>query len=111
VPPETRDMAAAMGFAVAKGTGLAAAFEYADGLLKVNDRTHDAGAVLASLRTADAQLHALVAGWSEPQPVLARAPMQAPEEPAPASVNEPAAAAAPEAAPASAPVAAVAQSN
>jgi len=99
VPPDQRDMAVNMGFAVAKGTGLTAAFEYANGLLKVNARTHDAGAVLAGLHTADQQLQTLVAGWSQPQPVLAQASKALESEPTPAEA--PALATAPlEAAPA-----------
>ena len=84
VPAGQRDMAVNMGFAVAKGTGLTAAFDYANGLLKVNERTHDAGAVLASLRAADEQVQTLVAGWSQPQPALAQLPQPAPVEAPPA---------------------------
>ena len=101
VPARERDMAVNLGFAVAKGTGLTAAFDYANGLLKVNDRTHDAGAVLAGLRAADEQVQTLVAGWSQPQPVMAQAPKAPETEAAPAEA--PAPSAAPEAAPALAP--------
>lgn len=84
VPTAQRDMAVSMGFAVAKGTGLTAAFEYANGLLKLNDRMHDAGAVLAGLRTADEQLQTLTAGRSQSQPVLAQAPKPTESDPTPA---------------------------
>jgi hypothetical protein len=98
VPADRRDMAVRMGFAVAKGTGLTAAFDYADGLLKVNDRTHDAGAVLTGLKAADEQLQTLVAGWSQSAPVLAKAPQAAPVEAPPAEGAATAPAAAPQAA-------------
>lgn len=100
VPTDRRDMAVNMGFAVAKGTGLTAAFDYANGLLKVNERTHDAGAVLAGLRTADEQLQTLVAGWSQAQPVLAQASKAPEAEAPPAEAPAPAPAAALEAMPA-----------
>jgi len=107
LPADRRDMAVALGFAVAKGTGLTAAFDYANGLLKVNERSHDAGQLLAGLRAADEQMRTLVAGWSPPPPELAQAPALPPAEPASAAAAEPAPASAPEAAPA--PVAALVQ--
>lgn len=103
VPAQQRELAVQMGIAVAKGTGLESAFNYADGLLKVNDRAHDAGTVLAALKSADAQIDALMVQWSRnqdkpaaPQPA---AQAQAPA-PAPPATNPGGTAAAPTADPA-----------
>lgn len=74
VPAAQRQMAVQMGFALAKGNGLVAGYSYADGVLKVNDRTHDAGGLLAGLKMADARVQAAMAGWGDASPVLARAP-------------------------------------
>jgi len=65
IPAEQRDMIVSEGLAAAKGTDLTAAFEYAEGLLKINDRTHDASGVLTALQAADQQLQTAVVGWSQ----------------------------------------------
>ena len=62
--PEQSETVLAMGIAVAKGKGLASSFEYADGLLKVNERTHDASSVMEALRETDEKLSKLIVGWS-----------------------------------------------
>ena len=67
VPAPQRELAVQLGIAVAKGTNLTSTFEYADGLLKVNDLAHDASALLAALKSADAELQALMVEWNRPQ--------------------------------------------
>jgi Bacterial protein of unknown function (DUF945) len=63
IPPEQRNLAVNMGFAVAIDAGLTAAFDYANGILKLNDRTHDAEPIVEALRNADEKLQALISGW------------------------------------------------
>ena len=64
--------------AVAKGTGLVSSFEYAGGLLKVNDRAHDASAFLAALSSADAQIQSVMPQWKQEQAKPAAQPSPAP---------------------------------
>lgn len=105
-----KQMAVSGGFAVAEGDALTASFSYADGLLKLNHRSTDAGGLQQMLATADERLHAAMQ-----QPLrIARAPAEAPEAAPAAEVQPvalvtepaepPAAAQAPAAAPAPAPV-------
>lgn len=103
IPTEQRDMIVSEGFGSAKGAGLIAAFEYANGVLKVNDRTHDASQVMIALQAADQQLQAAVVGWSQTpdtrrpaKPVAAdrgagavvSAPAASGSDPAPAAVSQ-----------------------
>lgn len=72
VPEGARQLAVAGGYAVAKGNALRAEFDYAGGLLRLNERALDGAAVLAGLQQADAQLQTLVGGWAESQTLAAR---------------------------------------
>ncbi|OYT88994.1 MAG: hypothetical protein CFE46_00735 [Burkholderiales bacterium PBB6] len=104
LPQDKRDMAIAMGFAVAQGDGLRASYDYGVGLLKVNGRALDAGSFQAGLKQADMALQTALTQWgSMSNPAVAQAPVAAP---APA---EPAMPAAPAEAPPPAPEAAPAQ--
>jgi hypothetical protein len=78
VPAPQRELAVQMGVAVAKGTGLVSSFEYAAGLLKVNDRAQDASAFLAALTSADAQIQAAMAQWKPEQAKAAGSPASTP---------------------------------
>jgi len=91
VPAPQRELAVQMGMAVAKGTGLVSSFEYAGGLLKVNDRAQDASAFLAALTSADAQIQAAMAQWKQEQAKPAAPPALKPEA---AATPQPGAAAA-----------------
>ncbi|MFO1217949.1 MAG: DUF945 family protein [Burkholderiaceae bacterium] len=66
VSPAQRQAALAAGIAVAQGDTLRVAFDYAGGVLKLNDRALDGSQVLAGLSRADAELQALVSGWAAP---------------------------------------------
>jgi Tfp pilus assembly protein PilF len=106
IPPEQRDMAVATGFAVMEGDTLSASYDYAKGLLKVNNRTMDAGAFEGMLSKADEEVRTALdelrnkaqvakAAPADPQAAAPQAPeaaaeqAQAPAE-APASANAPA---------------------
>jgi uncharacterized protein YdgA (DUF945 family) len=95
VDEQQKQMAVSTGFAVAEGDALTASFSYAEGLLKLNNRTADAGGFQQLLVMADERLHAAMS-----QPLrIARAAEQAPEA-APAAEAEPVAMATEPAAPA-----------
>jgi len=84
VDEQQKQMAVSTGFAVAEGDALTASFSYAEGLLKLNNRTADAGGFQQLLIMADERLHAAMS-----QPLrIARAAEQAPEA-APAAEAEP----------------------
>jgi hypothetical protein len=91
VPAPQRELAVQMGMAVPKGAGLVSSFQYAGGLLKVNDRAHDASAFLAALTSADAQIQAVMAQW---KPEQAKSVASPPPTPAAAATPQPGAAAA-----------------
>jgi len=99
--PEQRQTLLAMGFAVENAAGLRASYDYADGLLKVNGRTLDAGGFQQTLAEADTRIAAQLAAWGDTR--VAQAPKPAPmieetedEEPeAPAAVATAASTAAP----------------
>jgi hypothetical protein len=61
MPAPQRELALQMGVFVAKDSLLTSNFEYADGMLKVNDQTRDASAFLAVLKAVDARFLALKA--------------------------------------------------
>lgn len=56
ITPAQREMAIATGFAVNQGNALSAAYEYARGLLKVNNRSMDASIFEGMLQQTDQQL-------------------------------------------------------
>ena len=82
VSAEQRRMAVETGFATEVPGGLKAAFEYAEGLFKVNGRVFDASAVQVALSTADRRLNTFLGVsmpvQAEPKDVLAVAPEAAP---------------------------------
>ncbi|MBQ0929048.1 DUF945 family protein [Ideonella sp. 4Y16] len=96
--PDQRQTLLAMGMAVEQASGLRASYDYADGLLKVNGRTLDAGGFQQTLAEADTRIAAQLAEWSAPRVAQAPAPVPvaATEVPAaaPAAAPEPAAEAA-----------------
>lgn len=88
ITPEQREMAVATGYAVVEGDRVTARFDYAKGLLKVNNRTMDASAFEnalsqadESVRTALAELRdsSTVASASTPVPVEAEEAEEAEE--------------------------------
>lgn len=81
---EQRQTLLAMGVALEQAGGLRASYDYADGLLKVNGRTLDAGGFQQTLAEADQRLSEQMAEWSAPRVTQARstapaAPVEAPE--------------------------------
>lgn len=105
--PEQSETVLAMGIAVTKNKGLAASFDYAEGLLKINERTHDAGSLLETLREADEKMSQVIVGWSPTKSVKQVASKSSTVEPVTAPA-EPARTVQVESAPAAAPVAPVA---
>ena len=105
--PEQSETVLAMGIAVTKNKGLAASFDYAEGLLKINERTHDAGSLLDTLREADEKMSQVIVGWSPTKSVKQVASKSSTVDPVTAPA-EPARTVQVESAPAAAPVAPVA---
>lgn len=105
--PEQSETVLAMGIAVSKNKGLAASFDYAEGLLKINERTHDAASLLETLREADEKMSQVIVGWSPTKSVKQVASKSSTVEPVTAPA-EPARTVQVESAPAAAPVAPVA---
>jgi uncharacterized protein YdgA (DUF945 family)/tetratricopeptide (TPR) repeat protein len=105
--PEQSETVLAMGIAVSKNKGLAASFYYAEGLLKINERTHDAASLLETLREADEKMSQVIVGWSPTKSVKQVASKSSTVEPVTAPA-EPARTVQVESAPAAAPVAPVA---
>jgi hypothetical protein len=56
ITPDQREMAVASGFAVNQGNALSATYDYARGLLKVNNRSMDASIFEGMLQQTDQQL-------------------------------------------------------
>lgn len=90
---EQKQMAVAMGFAVATATGLEASYEYADGIFKANGRVFDAGMVQTALGGADTEINRFLTTprLAEAQPAPEAAPVAAAAvaAPAPAPVEAP----------------------
>jgi tetratricopeptide (TPR) repeat protein len=105
--PEQSETVLAMGIAVTKNKGLAASFDYAEGLLKINERTHDAASLLETLREADEKMSQVIVGWSPTKSVKQVASKSSTVDPVTAPA-EPARTVQVESAPAAAPVAPVA---
>jgi uncharacterized protein YdgA (DUF945 family) len=105
--PEQSETVLAMGIAVNKGKGLASSFDYAEGLLKINERTHDASSVIETLREADEKLSKVIVGWSSTTSVRQQASKPSTVDPVPAPA-EPVRSIPVDSAPAAAPVAPVA---
>lgn len=110
ITDKQRQMALGRGLAVEQDKGLRASYEYADGLLKVNGRTMDAGGFQEALVLADARIAEQLAQWDPGRGVrraVAAAPAPKTAEPVatpePAPAAAPAAPATPEPAPAAAP--------
>lgn len=82
LPAQQREMVVATGMAVTQGKNLRAGFDYADGLLKLNERSQDASALLAGLNAADAELQTVLAGWGQApaETRMAKAPDEATDE-------------------------------
>jgi hypothetical protein len=101
VTAQQREMAVGMGIASAQPGGLKAAFDYADGILKVNGRVFDAGPLQVALSAADRRLNTFL-GVALP---VERAPAGAlqPAEPAPMADEAPPPAAPPNVSPGMAP--------
>jgi uncharacterized protein YdgA (DUF945 family) len=105
--PEQSETVLAMGIAVNKGKGLASSFDYAEGLLKINERTHDASSVIETLREADEKLSQVIVGWSPTKSVKQQASKPSTVDPVPAPA-EPVRSIPVDSAPPAAPVAPVA---
>ena len=105
--PEQSETVLAMGIAVNKGKGLASSFDYAEGLLKINERTHDASSVIETLREADEKLSKVIVGWSPTTSVKQQASKPSTVDPVPAPA-EPVRSIPVDSAPPAAPVAPVA---
>ena len=105
--PEQSETVLAMGIAVTKNKGLAASFDYAEGLLKINERTHNAASLLETLREADEKMSQVIVGWSPTKSVKQVASKSSTVDPVTAPA-EPARTVQVESAPAAAPVAPVA---
>ena len=56
ISPDQKEMAVATGFAVNQGNALSATYDYAQGLLKVNNRSMDARIFEDMLQQTDQQL-------------------------------------------------------
>lgn len=105
--PEQTETVLALGVAVPKDKGLVASFNYAEGLLKINERTHDAGSLLEALREADEKLSRIIVGWSPAKALKQQTSKSPTADPAP-NQDEPPRSVQVEPAPAAAPIAPVA---
>ncbi len=114
VDAEQKQMVLAMGVATEVPGGLQAGYEYADGVLKANGRSFDAGGMQAALAQADQVLNAFLSSNEAVALALRSAPEPAPaaeavQAAAPAQAPADAAETAPE--PAAPPVAAAVSEN
>ncbi len=96
VTAEQKQMAVAMGFATEVPGGLHASYEYAEGLLKANGRSFDAGNVQTALAHADQVLNAFLSSNEAVALALHQAPDDRPPTEAPAEAPIAATVSAPE---------------
>lgn len=96
VTAEQKQMAVAMGFATEVPGGLHASYEYAEGLLKANGRSFDAGNVQTALAHADQVLNAFLSSNEAVALALRQAPDDRPPTEAPAEAPIAATVSAPE---------------